>query len=85
MNKQIGNHVRPVWGGAAIASLQLEGRSRTFSLQSSLGTVVEWYEFLLFGSLAPIIARQFFTKLDPSTGLILVVSQKRYPTCLQVN
>ena len=37
---------------------------------SSIGTVFEWYDFILFGSLAAIIARQFFTKADPTTGLI---------------
>ena len=40
---------------------------------SSLGTVFEWYDFILFGSLAPIIARQFFTKADPATGLIFAL------------
>jgi MFS family permease len=29
-------------------------------LASSLGTIFEWYDFYLYGSLAPIIARQFF-------------------------
>ena len=37
---------------------------------SSIGTVFEWYDFILFGSLAAIIAQQFFTKADPTTGLI---------------
>ncbi len=37
---------------------------------SSLGTVFEWYDFYLYGSLAPIIAKQFFTALDPSAAFI---------------
>ena len=32
---------------------------------SSLGTVFEWYDFYLYGSLAAIIAKQFFSQLDP--------------------
>lgn len=40
---------------------------------SSLGTVFEWYDFILFGSLAAIIAQQFFTKADPNTGLIFAL------------
>jgi hypothetical protein len=28
---------------------------------SSLGTVFEWYDFYLYGSLAAIIAKQFFS------------------------
>ena len=37
---------------------------------SSLGTVFEWYDFYLYGSLAPIIAKQFFTALDPQAAFI---------------
>jgi MFS family permease len=37
---------------------------------SSLGTVFEWYDFYLYGSLAAIIAKQFFSSLDPSSALI---------------
>ncbi len=40
---------------------------------SSLGTVFEWYDFILFGSLAPIIAQQFFSRADPTTGLIFAL------------
>jgi hypothetical protein len=36
---------------------------------SSLGTVFEWYDFYLYGSLAAVIAKQFFTGVgDPTTG-----------------
>jgi hypothetical protein len=31
---------------------------------SSLGTVFEWYDFYLYGSLAAIIGKQFFSGLD---------------------
>ncbi|WP_441244666.1 MFS transporter [Tardiphaga sp. 768_D3_N2_1] len=34
---------------------------------SSLGTVFEWYDFYLFGSLAGIIGAQFFGVIDPAT------------------
>src|SRR5258705_8954190 len=37
---------------------------------SSLGTVFEWYDFYLYGSLAGIIAKQFFSGLDPTSGFI---------------
>ena len=49
------------------------GETRKIIFASSLGTVFEWYDFILFGSLAPVIARQFFTKVDPSTGLIFAL------------
>src|SRR4051794_40114720 len=37
---------------------------------SSLGTVFEWYDFYLYGSLAAIIAKQFFSNLDPGSQVI---------------
>ena len=36
-------------------------------LASSLGTVFEWYDFYLYGSLAAIIGAQFFSAFDPTT------------------
>jgi MFS family permease len=37
---------------------------------SSLGTVFEWYDFYLYGTLAVIIGRQFFSNLDPTSQTI---------------
>ena len=37
---------------------------------SSLGTVFEWYDFYLYGSLAAIIAKQFFAGTDPNTAFM---------------
>ena len=33
---------------------------------SSLGTLIEWYDFYIFGSLATVIAGQFFPKTNPT-------------------
>jgi MFS family permease len=40
---------------------------------SSLGTVFEWYDFYLYGSLAAIIGKQFFSGLDPSAQYIFAL------------
>jgi MFS family permease len=40
---------------------------------SSLGTVFEWYDFYLYGSLAAIIAKQFFTGLDDGSAFIFAL------------
>ena len=40
---------------------------------SSLGTVFEWYDFYLYGSLAAIIAKQFFAGLDPNAAFIFAL------------
>ena len=39
-------------------------------LASSAGTAFEWYDFFIFGSLAPVISRVFFAGLDPTSALI---------------
>ncbi len=37
---------------------------------SSVGTLIEWYDFYLFGSLATILASQFFPTSKPAIGFI---------------
>ncbi|HEV8284806.1 MAG TPA: MFS transporter [Chitinophagaceae bacterium] len=37
---------------------------------SSVGTLIEWYDFYIFGSLAPVIASQFFPKTNPTAALL---------------
>ena len=39
-------------------------------LASSLGTIFEWYDFYLYGTLAVIIGNQFFSALDPASRTI---------------
>jgi MFS family permease len=51
--------------GKADAPMTKEESSVIFA--SSLGTIFEWYDFYLFGVMAPIIAANFFTALDPAT------------------
>ncbi|MDF4026917.1 MFS transporter [Luteibacter sp. PPL201] len=40
---------------------------------SSLGTVFEWYDFYLYGSLAAIIGKQFFTGLNETSQFIFAL------------
>jgi hypothetical protein len=54
----------------ANAGLTKEERKVIFA--SSLGTVFEWYDFYLYGSLAAIIAKQFFIG-DPTTTFIFAL------------
>lgn len=51
----------------------LPASQRKVVLASSLGTVFEWYDFYLYGSLAAIIAQQFFTALDPTSAFIFAL------------
>jgi len=44
---------------------------RRVIVASSLGTVFEWYDFYLYGTLAGIIAKQYFAPLSPTAQLIM--------------
>src|SRR3546814_14739898 len=43
---------------------------RRVILASSMGTVFEWYDFYVYGSLASVIAIHFFSSLTPTAGFI---------------
>ncbi|MCF4165159.1 MHS family MFS transporter [Zavarzinia compransoris] len=40
---------------------------------SSLGTVFEWYDFYLYGSLAAVISKQFFSAVNPTAAFIFAL------------
>jgi MFS family permease len=46
---------------------------RRVIVASSLGTVFEWYDFYLYGSLTAIISKQFFSGVNETTGFILAL------------
>ena len=41
---------------------------------SSAGTAFEWYDFFIFGSLTPVIAKTFLAGLDPTSALIAALA-----------
>ena len=60
-------------GGHKVAtSAGMTKEERKVIFASSLGTVFEWYDFYLYGSLAAIIGKQFF-KGDPTTSFIFAL------------
>jgi MFS family permease len=46
---------------------------RKIIFASSLGTVFEWYDFYLYGSLAAIISKQFFSGVNPTAAFIFAL------------
>ncbi len=46
---------------------------RRVVVASSLGTVFEWYDFFLYGSLAPVIGKQFFSALNETSQFIFAL------------
>jgi hypothetical protein len=58
---------------AAAANRPMTAEEKKVIFASSLGTVFEWYDFYLYGSLAAIIAKQFFSGLDASAAFIFAL------------
>ena len=64
-----------------MATYEMAGSTRTLAggeklviFASSLGTVFEWYDFYLYGSLAPNIAKNFFSAVaNPNTAFIFAL------------
>jgi len=57
----------------AAADRPMTAQERKVIFASSLGTVFEWYDFYLYGSLAAIVAKQFFSGLDPAAAFIFAL------------
>jgi MFS family permease len=51
----------------------MTSEERKVIFASSLGTVFEWYDFYLYGSLAAIIARQFFSGVNETAAFIFAL------------
>src|SRR3974390_2035075 len=63
---------------AITASMERERRTMTADerlviFASSLGTVFEWYDFYIYGTLAPILAAQYFAGVNPSAAFIFTL------------
>jgi MFS family permease len=52
---------------------RIDRAHRRVIFASSLGTVFEWYDFYLYGSLAAIISKQFFSGVNEATGFIFAL------------
>ncbi len=57
----------------AVAARPMSAEEKKVIFASSLGTVFEWYDFYLYGSLAAIIAKQFFSGLDEGSAFIFAL------------
>ncbi|SFM35208.1 Sugar transporter [Pleomorphomonas diazotrophica] len=55
------------------ASYVMTKEERRVIFASSLGTVFEWYDFYLYGSLSAVIAAQFFSGVNPTAAFIFAL------------
>jgi len=58
---------------ASSPSNALDTNHKRVIIASSVGTMFEWYDFYLYGSLAANIAANFFSALNPTSGLIMAL------------
>jgi MFS family permease len=53
---------------------QIPKNFRTVIVAASVGNVIEWYDFYIFGSLAAILAAKFFEKTHPVAALLSTIA-----------
>src|SRR3984885_3918920 len=52
---------------------RMTAEERKVILASSVGTVFEWYDFYIYGTLATILAKQFFSGVEPQAAFIFTL------------
>nr|WP_234480905.1 MULTISPECIES: MFS transporter [Paraburkholderia] len=58
---------------ASSARAGISAEDRKVILASSLGTIFEWYDFYLYGSLAVVISHQFFAGVNEATAFVFAL------------
>src|SRR3974390_1579943 len=51
----------------------MTSEERMVIFASSLGIVFEWYDFYIYGTLAPILSAQFFSGVNPTAAFIFTL------------
>ncbi|SNS48794.1 MULTISPECIES: MFS transporter [unclassified Azospirillum] len=62
-----------VTAGGAVTPAPMTKEEKKVIFASSLGTVFEWYDFYLYGSLAAVIAKQFFSGVNETAAYIFAL------------
>src|SRR3982074_1507896 len=53
---------------------QIPKNFRTVIVAASVGNVIEWYDFYIFGSLAAVLSVKFFAKGHPVAALLSTIA-----------
>jgi MFS family permease len=67
------SNVQTAGGVVSEPSSSMTAAERRVIFASSLGTVFEWYDFYLYGSLAAVISKQFFSAVNPTAAFIFAL------------
>src|ERR1700737_4110625 len=73
MSPEIGGTTMAVIGGATMA-VQIPRDFRRVIVAASVGNVIEWYDFYIFGSLAAVLSVKFFEKSNPVAALLSTIA-----------
>src|SRR5436309_5564327 len=58
-----------------MAAINVSGKElRRVVIAASVGNIIEWYDFYIFGSLASILAVKFFEKTHPVAAFLSTVA-----------
>src|SRR5688572_32372216 len=60
-------------GGFVAQTQGIDQAHRRVIFASSLGTVFEWYDFYLYGSLVTIITKKFFSGMNDTTAFLFAL------------
>ena len=56
---------------APLTDIEHRGQLRRAVIASTVGTTIEWYDFLVYGQMAALVfGKLFFPKSDPLTGTL---------------
>src|SRR6202050_551948 len=59
--------------GGGVRSGGMTSEQRLVIFASSLGTVFEWYDFYIYGTLGVFLAKYFFSNVPPNVGFIFAL------------
>src|SRR5678816_2672983 len=65
--------MQPQYPSAGAVARPMSAGEKKVIIASSLGTVFEWYDFYLYGSLATVIGAKFFSQYDETTRNIFAL------------
>src|SRR6201984_3878245 len=60
-------------GGGSIRTGGMTAEERKVIFASSLGTVFEWYDFYIYGTLGPFLAKYFFSNVPANVAFIFTL------------
>src|SRR3989442_6999619 len=55
-------------------AIEIPKNFRTVIVAASVGNVIEWYDFYIFGSLAAVLSVKFFDKSSPVAALLSTIA-----------